>query len=234
MNYGKIYNQIIERAKNRVLKSYSERHHIKPKSIGGTNDKDNIVRLTAKEHFICHLLLVEMYPESSRLKYALWAMANQKNSKQDRTYKVGSRLYERLRKEHSERVTKSNTGREVSIQTRKKLSEKLKNRKVPQEQIERSAKARTGQKRGQYRPKELKFEHKCKGCECTYRSADVKGTFCKTCKEPRACKCGCGRTVKTPGKEYYPGCKLKGKTYLEIYNTATPNCGFKKKINCKK
>jgi hypothetical protein len=57
--YKKIYEFIIERAKNRSLNCYVEKHHIIPKCLGGLNNKDNIIKLTAKEHFICHRLLVE-------------------------------------------------------------------------------------------------------------------------------------------------------------------------------
>ena len=55
--YFKWYWSICERAKDRVLESsiYTEKHHIYPKSIYGEND--NLVKLTAKEHFIVHLLL---------------------------------------------------------------------------------------------------------------------------------------------------------------------------------
>jgi hypothetical protein len=66
MNYTRIYNAIISRAKMRpVLEGYAERHHIIPRSLGGTDDLDNLVMLTAKEHFICHLLLAKMYEKNS-------------------------------------------------------------------------------------------------------------------------------------------------------------------------
>lgn len=60
--YTKCYYNIIERAKSRNLPKeiYSERHHIIPRSIGGSNHSDNLVNLTAREHFICHLLLPRM------------------------------------------------------------------------------------------------------------------------------------------------------------------------------
>ena len=54
MNYLNIYNSIIDRAKTRNLPGYTEKHHVVPKSIGGSDDKSNIVELTAKEHFVCH------------------------------------------------------------------------------------------------------------------------------------------------------------------------------------
>ncbi len=51
------YNTLINKAKNRQLDGYSEKHHIIPKSMGGSNDKTNLVKLTAREHYISQLLL---------------------------------------------------------------------------------------------------------------------------------------------------------------------------------
>lgn len=56
-------------AKNRVIVGYSERHHIIPKCLDGTNSKTNIVRLTVKEHYVCHKLLCEIYPNENKLKW---------------------------------------------------------------------------------------------------------------------------------------------------------------------
>ena len=73
MNYERIYHNIINnRLENPVLNEYTECHHILPKSLGGSNDKSNLVNLLAREHFICHKLLVHIYPNEVSLKYALW------------------------------------------------------------------------------------------------------------------------------------------------------------------
>jgi hypothetical protein len=96
MNYQKIYNNIVQRAQNRKLNEYIERHHIIPKCIGGSNDIENIVELTAKEHFICHKLLTEIYPAETGLHYASWIMATMKDT-MGRKYKVGANEYQRLR-----------------------------------------------------------------------------------------------------------------------------------------
>ena len=65
MNYSILYDNIIEKARfeNRSKRNdiYYENHHIIPKCFGGSNKKDNLVLLTAKEHYICHKLLVELY-----------------------------------------------------------------------------------------------------------------------------------------------------------------------------
>lgn len=71
--YFKWYTSIIERANTRELQGYSERHHIIPKSLGGLDSHDNLVTLTAKEHFICHLLLVKMTEGLSQHK--MWHVA---------------------------------------------------------------------------------------------------------------------------------------------------------------
>lgn len=52
--YTKWYFNIIESAQRQEMDGYTEKHHIIPKSLGGSNDKTNIVKLTAREHFICH------------------------------------------------------------------------------------------------------------------------------------------------------------------------------------
>lgn len=42
--------------------------------MGGADTKDNLVRLTAREHFMAHRLLVRMHPEVRGLWFALVAM----------------------------------------------------------------------------------------------------------------------------------------------------------------
>jgi hypothetical protein len=57
--YLKWYSLIIESAKTRSKNKYTESHHIIPKCMGGSNKKDNLVRLTYREHFLCHWLLTK-------------------------------------------------------------------------------------------------------------------------------------------------------------------------------
>lgn len=58
--YYHIYFSIIYRAKSRPVFSPSEVHHIIPKCMGGTDDSENLARLTLREHFICHKLLTKI------------------------------------------------------------------------------------------------------------------------------------------------------------------------------
>lgn len=210
-----IYNNIVTRAKSRTLEGYKEKHHIIPKCVGGTNLKENLVPLTAREHFICHRLLVRIYPESQKLKYALWAMCNQYAGNCQRDYKINSYTYERLKKQFRQLNTIKNIGKKASIETRLKMS------------ITR--KGRPNNNKGTQ--KKLKFECTCKYCNLKFNAADIKCYTCKECKEPRACKCGCGLIVKTPGRYYFSNHDKRGKTYLEIYGTSNPGCGHMKGID---
>lgn len=63
MDYGRIYRDFIadRRIRESSLTGYVERHHIIPKSRGGSNDPENLIKLTAEDHFFAHLLLAKMH-----------------------------------------------------------------------------------------------------------------------------------------------------------------------------
>lgn len=136
MDYKKIYDLIIEKAKNRNLEGYTERHHIIPKCIGGNNDKSNLVKLTAREHFIVHKLLCEIYPNESKLHWAAFMMSScSGNFTQDRNYRIGSQEYQRLKsnltvsKNTRDKISKSKKGQQsrlgakLSEESKQKISE---------------------------------------------------------------------------------------------------------------
>lgn len=129
--YKKWYYQIISKAKTRIFADYYETHHIIPKCLGGTNYIENLVKLTAREHFICHWLLTKMVTGEARHKMlaALIRMSVQKNSNQQRI-KPNGRLYEKIRstwaKEHSKWLTGRFAG-EKNPNFGNKMSEEVKN-----------------------------------------------------------------------------------------------------------
>lgn len=98
--YTRWYYQIIRRAQSRIIASkfYTETHHIIPKSLGGSDKTENLVRLTAREHFVCHWLLTKMVDGEwqKKMVYACKRMMHSKNSCQHR-YKISSRIYENLK-----------------------------------------------------------------------------------------------------------------------------------------
>ena len=89
MNYLTQYNNLIASRKNILRKKgigiYYEKHHIVPKWLGGTDIKDNLILLTAKEHFIAHLLLWKYYRDRSSA-LAFHKMTKSNNTKQQRKF----------------------------------------------------------------------------------------------------------------------------------------------------
>lgn len=108
MNYSHHYNKLILRAKNRILEGYSEKHHIVPRCLNGTDNPDNIVTLTPEEHFVAHQLLVKMYPEHPGLVWAALQMTG--HSSYDG--RINNKAYGWLKRKHSKnarrRVGKNN------------------------------------------------------------------------------------------------------------------------------
>lgn len=97
MNYEDHYIKLINNTRNRIIikNNYYERHHIIPKSLGGPNEPDNLVYLTAKEHYIAHRLLTKFKVGLERFKmiYALLAMS-MKNKDTINRHTIPSRVYE--------------------------------------------------------------------------------------------------------------------------------------------
>jgi hypothetical protein len=58
--YTKAYYRIIQKALTEKPEGYTETHHIVPRCLGGTNSKHNLVRLSLKQHRVCHRLLTKM------------------------------------------------------------------------------------------------------------------------------------------------------------------------------
>ena len=80
MNYNRIYNKIVENAIKETRSKgqiYYEKHHILPRSLGGNNSINNLVLLTGREHYICHILLAKIhggkmwFPQIGREKQSL-------------------------------------------------------------------------------------------------------------------------------------------------------------------
>lgn len=144
--YTKIYYQIVSNAKNRILDDevYTERHHVTPKSLGGDDSDSNLVTLTAREHFICHRLLVKMTFKNNKRKMA-WAVRRMLTgiNKNQQRYLPNSKLYERLRKQINQDIK----GWSHSEETKKHLSKVLTGRKFSEETIKKMSVSRKGKKK---------------------------------------------------------------------------------------
>ena len=156
MTHLEEYNQIINFRKSNPLPKdqYGEKHHIKPKSIYPelVNDKDNIVRLSAQEHFLAHYHLWLAYRDelhekklAKKMCFAFHRMKQQLLKCDD--VESMSRLYEEARIEFS----KNQTGQlnhtfgkhyKRSLETCKRLSELKMGSKNPMYGKKRSADAK--------------------------------------------------------------------------------------------
>lgn len=117
--YTKWYFNIINNRRINPAQGYTERHHIQPESLGGSNAKENLVQLTAREHYICHLLLTKMLTGEAKrsMHFAFYSMQRKKQGME--RYVPNSHIYEIVRK---------NIDRTPSDETRKRMSESQKNR----------------------------------------------------------------------------------------------------------
>lgn len=159
MKYELIYNQLVNKANSeqriKSTDNYFEAHHIVPRCLGGLDTKENIVLLTAREHYIAHKLLTMIYPSNNKLSLALWCMVSLKSRNRD--YRISSREYEELkllvskrmsgknnpvhkmqvnpfqRPEIIEKIKLKNKGKKLSEETKNKISQKAVGRKQTEE-----------------------------------------------------------------------------------------------------
>tara|TARA_B100001939_G_scaffold346513_1_gene365464 strand:+ start:745 stop:1389 length:645 start_codon:yes stop_codon:yes gene_type:complete len=130
--YKSWYDSIIQKAKVRNLSGYKEKHHILPRCLGGKDTKTNLVKLTAREHFIVHMLLCKFTKGQARIKmlYAFNFMSVVRNKNRD--YKINSKIAQKLRLEFFSnkpkhtfesklKMSRSRIGMKLSKETRKKV-----------------------------------------------------------------------------------------------------------------
>ena len=134
MNYANIYETLIDRARNRTLDGYKEKHHIVPRCMNGTDDATNLVELTPEEHYLAHQLLVRMYPESDKLIFAIVIMSGKnpttnklfgwhrrKLAETQRALHTGMKMPPRTA-EHAEKIAAANRGRKNTPESNERIS----------------------------------------------------------------------------------------------------------------
>jgi hypothetical protein len=126
MNYQKIYDEIIIKAQSQVRTKnadYYESHHIVPSSLGGQNTKDNLVLLTAREHFVCHWLLYKMTSgvDKNKMAHAWFSMS--RISDGQKREKISSRKYEYAKQAHAKSVSERTKGVPYSKEIKRRRDE---------------------------------------------------------------------------------------------------------------
>lgn len=137
MTYNDFINNILNtRGRFNCKEGYCERHHIVPKSCGGTNDKENLIDLYAKEHFIAHKLLAQENPNNQKLIHAYGIMAFA-STKDEERYELSPEEYEEARmtlslmmkEKYKDKTNHPSYGTHVSEERKRKISETNKGNK---------------------------------------------------------------------------------------------------------
>lgn len=121
---------------------YHERHHIKPKCLGGTNDEENLVDLYPREHYEAHRLLALEHPEENGLTYAWFMMSNCTDAKTNKRCKVSAEEYEEARiavsklsisEETRKKMSDAKKANPIPPEVRKKMADTMRGRHLPEE-----------------------------------------------------------------------------------------------------
>ena len=122
MNYNKLYHRFIESKRSRppIKESGYDLHHIQPKSLSGKDKKTNLVKLTYREHYMAHRLLVKMYKGQNKIKmsFALYSLRHFRNRHRQDTG-LTARQYEYCRNQYLETTKTKNWKSWASEKTKK-------------------------------------------------------------------------------------------------------------------
>ncbi len=150
-HYLNRYNKFINALKNQSIDGYYEKHHIVPKSMGGLDTADNLIKLTARQHYLAHWMLWKAYGGSMARAFFMMSCVKKEQCR-------SSKIYDKARQEYSEEVRKQMTGKpaqsKFTPEHREKLRKAKLGKKLTPEHRANVGKARIG--------KPLSEEHKMK------------------------------------------------------------------------
>lgn len=103
MDYQRIYSAFIAHRKSLAdsLEGYTENHHIIPRALGGSDDAENLIRLTARDHYFAHCCLAKIH--GGKMWSALFAIAHMAKSNASWEYFCRRRMVEASRKQAARR-----------------------------------------------------------------------------------------------------------------------------------
>ena len=108
--YTQWYYRIIAQAQAAAQAAdvYYEKHHIIPRSLGGSNKQDNLVRLTVRAHYVVHRLLTRMTTGDARHKmcFAIFLMTHTRKG-----IRISSHTYQVIREQAAKAVSVQNKGK---------------------------------------------------------------------------------------------------------------------------
>jgi hypothetical protein len=132
LNYLRIYSEFIaDRLARTIDDKESERHHIIPRRLGGTNDQANIIRLAFSDHLFAHLLLAKIY-RGQMATAANIMLIRGAEGKRGRNARIH---YSWVRRLHRANMSKGQKDRMRNPALRLQISSALKGRKKDPEAI---------------------------------------------------------------------------------------------------
>lgn len=144
--YSQWYYSIIQNRKAHPLEGYTENHHIMPTALGGDNSPENRVKLSAREHWVCHQLLTRMTEGIDRMKMLHPCVLFKKTSR-------SSKRYQQLKEQRSAEMI----GYKHRPETKIKIGNAHRGRQWSEQQLE-SAKLAGIKRRGFKHSEETKVQ----------------------------------------------------------------------------
>lgn len=156
MDYQKHYNRLIETRRNLGRQNiYTERHHIIPVCMGGDNSKENIIDLTAREHFLAHWLLWRIH-KNDKLANAFYAMTR-KSANQERSISYSSIGYAEAKEACASATSRRFRGVPKSEEQRRRMSESAKGKSKSEEHKNNLSRSLIGKKLSEERVEKMKI-----------------------------------------------------------------------------
>jgi hypothetical protein len=197
MNYQNIYNSLIQKRLKEPATGYTEKHHIIPKSLGGSDDLSNLVVLSGREHWVAHLLLYKIH-KCSKMAHACNMMSMRCNERGIPKIR-NSRMYQMIRT-----ICIENMRFDMSIKQKGDKNSQygtiwICNKKLQQNRkISKDEQIPNGWIKGRnkwvpkWRPtpgktytRNKKYTKTCKTCQGMFKTTLSSQTFCsKTCIRP--------------------------------------------------
>lgn len=130
---------------------YYERHHIVPRSMGGSDKQSNIVSLTARQHYLAHWLLYKVH-RNSAMATAWYFMRIHSSGKRyvsssfeyARKAHIKHLVGRKLSDEHKEKIRLAGIGRSGTKRQREAAANSNRNREWSEEAREKASKAKKG------------------------------------------------------------------------------------------
>lgn len=137
------YQRFIDSLRGQSVDGYFEAHHIVPRSMGGSDDADNMINLTARQHFVAHWMLARAMGGSATRAFFMMSNFGKYGTVNSTTYEIG-------RKEYAKQVSLQLKGKpsqcSFSEETRTKMRIAKLGRKLSPEHIEKVRQTRVGKK----------------------------------------------------------------------------------------